>query len=535
MAITDPTDLTSLQAWYDAIGGTTITEDANGVTDWTDGESNSYDLAQGTNSRKPDFGAINGNDGIQCDGSSGHHVDNTSISPVISSTGMTIAMVVTTEDIVATNDRPLVLGSAANSRELTFEKDAADFKLAAQNNAFELTSSNALVNNQTQWFIARIRPTADGASDILGDDASDDSANSGITLNDIDDISVGAANNGANSWIGYIHEVVICDTFLSDLERTDLADYFDQKWLGSGGTITGAHALPAPTQSAAAKVIGKASAAHALPAPTQAAAVAVVAKATASHSLPAPTQSATVGAIAKVAAAHALPAPTQAAGVAAITEVTAAHALPAPTQTAVLSASDVGTVTADHSLPAPTQSATVGVIAKAAAAHALPAPTQTALAKAIAKTAAAHSLPAPTQTAVVSAAITRSITATHVLPAPTQAAAARVIAKANGIHTLPAPTQSASLDVIEVPEITAAHRLPAPTMSASLAVISRVAANHALPAPSQSAFVRTGERQAIALVGSLPGSINLQGAKPAISLTGEINQRGIALGGSIPT
>lgn len=297
---------------------------------------------------------------------------------------------------------------------------------------------------------------------------------------------------------------------------------------------TAAHNLPAPTQSADVGVVGKATAAHALPAPTQTAAASVIAKTTGDHSLPAPTQSASLEAIGKVSAAHALPAPVQTATAAAIAKVTAAQSLQAPTQQANISASDVGTIVANQALQAPSQTATMAAIAKATADHSLPAPAQSAQAQAIAKVSAAHVLQAPTQSASIDATIGTSIVAAQTLPAPSQSATVKPIAKATGAHALPAPIQTAALDVIEVPEIIAAHRLPAPTMAASLAVISRVAASHALPAPSQSAFVRTGERQAIALVGSLPGSTNLQGARPAISLTGKIDQQSIALSGSTP-
>ena len=48
-----PSDLSDLQAWYDASDSSTITSDGNGISQWADKSGNDYHGTQSTDSRKP--------------------------------------------------------------------------------------------------------------------------------------------------------------------------------------------------------------------------------------------------------------------------------------------------------------------------------------------------------------------------------------------------------------------------------------------------------------------------------------------------
>jgi hypothetical protein len=246
VAITDPTDISDLRAWFAADNIVGLV-DGDPVAAWDEESGNSLDLAQGTSGARPVYktGILNGLPVVRFDGSGDHVVRlNTSISP---STGLWTAFAVArrngTSGIMAVvdNDGPNGArgGQIVRLNALTVESIAFN----TGNTAYTDVAGTS-VGNGTWHTIKSIRDTTtvevfvDGSSNGTTSTAGT-AVTGGTNALVLGQNGRAITSGGANLYLnGDIAEVVVFSRVLNSTEIDDVEDYLHAKWFAEPVNFT---------------------------------------------------------------------------------------------------------------------------------------------------------------------------------------------------------------------------------------------------------------------------------------------------------
>jgi hypothetical protein len=223
-----PTDIASLEHWLDASDAGTITDTAGEVSQWDDNSTAGNDVTQATAANQGNTSTVNTNDGIFFDGTGERMRDS---APVITSPPVTIGIVFTPTSVAA-GEADLYKTREGFNNVIRVSRSGDDIRGSEGQGGATVfaTIANVLAVDETRWVITRWRNSGAGSSDILDDQSNSATATAAASIANADDINVAANADGTTPFAGHIHEVVYYNRFLTDTERTDLANYFNSKW-----------------------------------------------------------------------------------------------------------------------------------------------------------------------------------------------------------------------------------------------------------------------------------------------------------------
>lgn len=218
-----PTDLTDLSLWYDADDAASITEAGSGISEIDDKSVNDIDVTQTDDTERPSVGTANGNDSFEFDGVD-EVIHNLSAGQGFDLSPVTVGIVFT-PDNTSDSVNFLNIRDSSFGRIVGFNQSTDDVGVLHGGN--QITLSNILTAGETRWIIYRAE---DGDQNTLLDDDSSASATvATLGTGTIDDVILGGSNpNGG--FDGHIHEIVLYTRFLPTSERTQLGNYFNNKW-----------------------------------------------------------------------------------------------------------------------------------------------------------------------------------------------------------------------------------------------------------------------------------------------------------------
>ena len=239
----NPSQISELRTWYDADDATTIT--LRGGTDfiekWDDKSGNGYHLTQSIAANQPLFtggtslASWSANTYIYLDGSD-YLARTTGTS--FSDTGFTYFYVGRIDNNEAdgllfnyTDQSPPVNAGKYRAYQSVFGFNRS-LILGADNNrlTFDWTSPSTIGGKNTYQYGFVSGTTAGAFSGSVNDIIATTTGSAGTVPNDVNDISVGANNDGGAPVLGYIAEIVVYGKVLTTTEKNNVETYLKNKW-----------------------------------------------------------------------------------------------------------------------------------------------------------------------------------------------------------------------------------------------------------------------------------------------------------------
>lgn len=241
-----PTSITGCKLWLDASDTSTISLSGSAVTQWNDKSGNGYNFTQSTSTNRPSSGTRTQNslNVIDFDGTN----DSLSTSAAKSafnflhSAASTIFIVLKQDAvnnikvIFSTGIQPY---SSGDIGFFLYSNAPADYQMGVSNASTYISRINANFNETTARYDSiKSDPTNGTASNRLkysksGAAFAGTNTDTGTitTSNSTNDLTLANANNGGfgpmDGWIG---EVIVYDSILSDANITKLQNYLATKW-----------------------------------------------------------------------------------------------------------------------------------------------------------------------------------------------------------------------------------------------------------------------------------------------------------------
>ncbi len=230
MAISAPTEITGCVGWYDAADAATITQSSGEISQWDDKGSAGLDVVQSTSSQKPNTvsGDLNSKDTIYFDNgdilnATGHHVSGSS--------SRTIFIVAKANEGSSSGNRLCHLGHTAGTGTMVFLTTELGFRCGtgvtvihnddtlSQVNyeVIEYNLNGTILNDLTGYKDGvLLTPTTVGKGTT--------------TLNTSGNTAIGATEDLGGLFDGWIAELIIYDSSLSEADSNLVREYLEDKW-----------------------------------------------------------------------------------------------------------------------------------------------------------------------------------------------------------------------------------------------------------------------------------------------------------------
>lgn len=204
-------------AWYDASDAATITESSGAVSQWDDKSGNGYHLTQSDGSFKPTTGARSQN-GLNVLDFASDKLENASISDA---TPTTVFVVAALDVLDATR---AIFDSAATNTRFEFRVGTGKWSLFT---GYDSGDSSVSADTNPHVFAFKIGgPGANGAISVDGTNTTGlDTGAAALT-----GVKLGNKFGDGAAWDGWVGEVIIYDSALSDGDRESGEAYLATKW-----------------------------------------------------------------------------------------------------------------------------------------------------------------------------------------------------------------------------------------------------------------------------------------------------------------
>lgn len=242
----NPSQISQLRTWYDANDATTITlrTGTNFIERWNDKSANAYHLTQSTAANQPLF--TGGTSVASWSANTYIYLDGTDFlarttGTSFTDTGFTYFYVARIDNNEAdgllfnyTDQSPPVnVGKyrAYQSSGSFFPSFNRQLLLGADNNdlVFNWTTPSTIGGKNTYQY-GWVSGTTAGAFSGAVNDIVANTGSAGTIPNDVNDISVGANNDGGAPVLGYIAEIIVYGKVLTTTEKNNIETYLKNKW-----------------------------------------------------------------------------------------------------------------------------------------------------------------------------------------------------------------------------------------------------------------------------------------------------------------
>lgn len=244
-----PADITGLELWFDATQITGKT-DGQAISQWDDESGNDDHLVQGTGDNQPLYktGIQNSLPAVLFDGSN----DRLDIATIAADTSRTV-FIVAKQSANTGNATVLSLGTNACIMNATGPWGWSTNAASANVSLGGATTTCGCVTAKVNSNASLDGYLNDGTATNLDPN---DQVGTSTTLR------IGGRTDGTRPWNGYVMEIVVYNTALSDSDREMVADYLGEKWgLGYGAepaeveVVTSAEATAATFSETALPVV----------------------------------------------------------------------------------------------------------------------------------------------------------------------------------------------------------------------------------------------------------------------------------------
>lgn len=233
-----PSDIAGLQLWLDASDANTITEDANGVSQWDDKSGNGYDVSQSDNSLKPSY--VSGQY-VEFDGT-GINLNRTQ---ALGLTSITIFGVFETIATAAFNNNLVAQGANGNNWMLR-AGDSGGGNLGGFKTVISNSSNNVrttALSTATTYILSAFYDETSGNKRIyLDGDVTQSTTLSGALDTDETLLIIGSKDTTTVTKIR-LREILVYDNSVSQSDADAIGAYLSDRWSGNfDGTFDGTFA-----------------------------------------------------------------------------------------------------------------------------------------------------------------------------------------------------------------------------------------------------------------------------------------------------